>query len=138
MGTNYYLETKSPCKKCGRGYEPYHIGKSSGGWCFSLHVYPDNDINTLEDVKKLWEGGVIVDEYGANISKEEMLSIITERSARCEKKYKVDAWCRSWADFHRMNHSEFGPNGLIRAKIDGEHCIGHGTGTYDFITGEFS
>ena len=37
-----------------------------------------------------------------------------------------------------MNYAEPGPNGLVRAKINGVHCIGHGEGTWDYITGEFS
>lgn len=49
MGTNYYLHTKPDCECCGRGFEPLHIGKSSGGWCFSLHVMPEDNINTLDD-----------------------------------------------------------------------------------------
>lgn len=27
---------------------------------------------------------------------------------------------------------------LIRAKVDGAHCVGHGEGTYDYIVGDFS
>jgi len=54
MGTNYYLYPASPCKACGRSYEAKHIGKSSAGWCFLLHVIPEEGINDLEDWKKLW------------------------------------------------------------------------------------
>ena len=42
MGTNYYLETDA-CDKCGRGDGPLHIGNSSAGWCFALHVGEDAD-----------------------------------------------------------------------------------------------
>jgi hypothetical protein len=35
MGTNYYLHNQQP------EFEPIHIGKSSGGWYFSLHTYSD-------------------------------------------------------------------------------------------------
>ena len=38
MGTNYYWQESEPCAACGRGYEQVHVGKSSAGWCFSLHV----------------------------------------------------------------------------------------------------
>ena len=41
MGTNYYLHKKPPCEACGHEPAPLHIGKSSGGWCFSLHVIPE-------------------------------------------------------------------------------------------------
>lgn len=137
MGTNYYIEQDPPCKKCGRGFEEYHIGKSSGGWCFTLHVEPGNGINSLEDIKKLWKGKTIKDEYSEKISHKKMLSIITERKWKHEKE-KYPFGYTSWAAFHKSNHSEDGPNNLLRHKIDGTHCIGHGKGTYDYITGEFS
>jgi len=38
LGTNYYWQESEPCAACGRGYEQVHVGKSSAGWCFSLHV----------------------------------------------------------------------------------------------------
>lgn len=39
MGTNYYLYEKPACACCGREFGSKHIGKSSGGWCFSLEMY---------------------------------------------------------------------------------------------------
>ena len=39
-----------------------------------------------------------------------------------------------WVQNH---HAIPGPNGLLRHRI-GEHCIGHGDGTWDLIRGEFS
>ncbi len=82
MGTNYYLYDKPPCKECGRPYEAKHIGKSSAGWCFSLHVIPEDGINDLEDWEKLWNqyDTEIMDEYGNPLAPSEMLSIITGRS----------------------------------------------------------
>lgn len=38
MGTNYYLHSQDPCEHCGRSYPELHIGKSSAGWVFALHV----------------------------------------------------------------------------------------------------
>jgi hypothetical protein len=40
MGTNYYLKGTPSCDHCGRGGDERgaHIGKSSGGWVFSLRV----------------------------------------------------------------------------------------------------
>lgn len=66
MGTNYYLQEKPPCDKCGREFERLHIGQSSAGWCFALHVIPELGINNLADWKKRWEEhpSVIRDEYG--------------------------------------------------------------------------
>ena len=114
-----------------------HIGKSSYGWCFSLHVgkwLNDSDdapeAHTLEDWQALWnrEGWVIVDEYQRTVTPEEMFSIITERGGEHTS---------IGFDYHR-NHAEPGPNNLVRHRIDGRHCVGHGGGTYDYIPGEFS
>ncbi len=54
MGTNYYLHEKPDCECCGRPFEALHIGKSSSGWCFSLHVMPEDMINTLDDWRSKW------------------------------------------------------------------------------------
>lgn len=129
MGTNYYVENEVPCPTCGRGYEMKHIGKSSFGWCFSLHVIPEEGLNSLDDWKAYWEGKVIKNEYGDEISEEEMLSIITAREG--QKTKDDDRW-------YKENHAVPGPNNLARHVLDGIHCIGHGEGTWDLITGEFS
>lgn len=114
MGTNYYLQVDC-CERCGRSSDKLHIGKSSAGWCFSLHVEPNEGINTLEDWQKRWSqpSARIVDEYGDIIPAEQMMQTIVERK---------------W----------HGGDGLRRHEIDGKHCLGHGPGTYDFITGWFS
>lgn len=136
MGTNYYWYEKY-CKECGRPFEPLHIGKSSGGWCFSLHVIPEEGINTLDDWKKKWSkiDSFIKNEYDSIISTDEMIDIITNRSWQLSNSAKTvvnENWLRS-------NHAEhYGPHSrLVRAKIDGVHCIGHGPGTWDYIIGEF-
>ena len=114
MGTNYYLHEKPDCSCCGRPFEPLHIGKSSGGWAFSLHVMPEDCINTLDDWRELWskKGAFIRNEYGEHIHPEDMEQIITQR----QRKDRV----------------------LYRHDIDGKHCLGHGPGAWDYITGEFS
>lgn len=139
MGTNYYLQEKPPCECCGRPYKSKHIGKSSAGWCFALHVYPDEGINDLPDWAGLWDDKSVYNEYGDEVSEAEMLRIITERKHKSEwsEKPKPHSYA-SWEQFHRHNHSQEGPNGLVRSKIDGNHCIGHGDGTWDLIVGEFS
>lgn len=136
MGTNYYIYSK-PCPTCGRADEIYHIGKSSGGWCFSLHVDPVNGINDLSDIKKLWKGKIIKDEYGDEISKQGMLKLITKRSCPRDDNDAPYGY-RSWEDFHWRNNSCPGLNGLVRHRIEEGHCIGHGEGTWDLIVGEFS
>jgi len=135
MGTNYYLRPRggSVCEHCGRGddVEELHIGKSSFGWCFSLHIIPELGINDLADWLPLFESGQIRDEYGETISAAEMLSLITERGDPANsRKMKDPGWYTS-------NHAEPGPNGLARHRL-GWHCVKQGEGTWDCVTGEFS
>lgn len=141
MGTNYYLR-KNTCEHCGRGDEDLHIGKSSGGWCFSLCVHPYENINTLEDWRREWDhmesDTRIVNEYNEIFTPDQMLKVITER--RRDIDWGDDSWFgyKDEADFHRHNYSERGPNNLLRSRVDGHHCVGHGEGTWDYIQGEFS
>jgi len=134
MGTNYYFTpaTAGPCEHCGRSdsNEELHIGKSSGGWCFALHIIPEKGINDLDDWVKLFPTGTIRDEHGDTIDAAEMMETITERSVRGPIK-------RDHA-FHYSNNSEEGPNGLVRSRVDGRHCTKHGAGTWDCMPGEFS
>jgi hypothetical protein len=131
MGTNYYLHKPlcNVCKHCGHGDEPevLHIGKSSRGWCFSLHVEPEEGIHDLEDWFQVWEEGTIKSEYGDVVSPVEMLSIITERGCQSSK---------TNFDYNK-NHSVLGPADLMRHAI-GYGCLKHGKGTWDCISGEFS
>ena len=142
MGTNFYWYPKPPCKECGHVAEEVHIGKSSSGWCFSLHVDPNEGINNLGDWIERFRrpNSYIRDEYGKAMTPEEMLERITERKGKPhEERQYLDSFYRGEADFHNRNHSERGPSGLLRHRIDGTgHCVGHGDGTYDYITGEFS
>ena len=125
MGMNYYLHTKPPCECCKRPYAPLHIGKSSAGWCFALHVIPEKEINDLEDWRALWlqPWARIEDEYGNPVSTDMIEEIITERVTE--------------QHFHRKNHSQCGPNSLFRHAI-GNGCVKHGDGTWDYIEGDFS
>jgi len=131
MGTNYCLQNK-PCSHCGLvdNKSILHIGKSSGGWCFGLHVLPEEGIETLDDWTRLFEDPdkEIVDECGDKIEKGKMLQIITERSWSRPPKFQWN--CGAYA--------EPGPNGLYRHKIIPDLCVGHGEGTWDYIVGEFS
>jgi hypothetical protein len=138
MGTNYYLR-QNACDHCGRSDEKLHIGKSSGGWCFSLHVIPEMNIRNIDDWREHWVKGRIFDEYGTEVSAAEMESVITQRGRKPYDWSKLaDKWYRDECDFHRLNHSERGPNNLLRHRLDYKHCIGHGEGTWDYIIGEFS
>jgi hypothetical protein len=121
MGTNYYLETNI-CPHCGR-FEELHIGKSSAGWCFALHVYPNKGITTLADWIPLFATESIRDEYGGKVSPTKLIDIITDRS---------------WpGPIEPDSDTVPGPNNLLRHKL-GSFCIGHGAGTYDYCIGDFS
>lgn len=150
MGTNYYWNKGTRCPTCGKAdHDPLHIGKSSAGWCFSLHVRRPEDAEwdpTPADLKgwqELWaSGGEITDEYGETLSVDKMLDRITNRGKEegvCgTDRYWHHPFYRSAEEFHRANYSQVGPNNLLRHQLDGRHCIGHGEGPWDLITGEFS
>lgn len=134
MGTNYFLY-RAICPHCGVEQDKLHIGKSSAGWCFSLHVIPEEGLSSLEDWMKKCKEGEIKDEYGARYTWDELYEIITKRSWRPAT--KVPTGYISWDDFYMKNYAEPGPNNLLRAKI-GPYCLGHGEGTWDLIPGDFS
>lgn len=140
MGTNYYLH-RNTCDHCGRSDEPMHIGKSSGGWCFSLHVIPEHNINDLPDWEREWANGIIKNEYGDTLLAIEMRDHIIERcgSTPWEEHTYGNGPLEyvSEAVMLKSNHAERGPNNLLRNQI-GDHCIGHGAGTWDLIEGYFS
>ena len=144
MGTNYYFKQKE--NLTGEGI---HIGKSSSGWCFSLHVVPEQGINALEDWKRYFtiEGSVIVDEYSRELTVSEMLNVIENRSSEQAlnedwfNELKSKPWGAPYTSFHDYldkNYAELGPNNLLRHKIDGTSCVGYGEGTWDYIDGVFS
>lgn len=77
MGTNFYVETP-PCEHCHREYKPLHIGKLSYKGVFSLHIYPDKGINTLQDLIYYAEFNIIRDEYGQTILLDDLIERITK------------------------------------------------------------
>lgn len=120
MGTNYYFTRVAAPK------DPIHIGKSSAGWCFGLHV--TGEIKSLGDWIELWgTPGTIKDEYGRCVAPIDMIAIITDRSFA--NPHSEDFW--------RSNQAVPGPRGLARNKVS-QFCIGHGPGTWDLLVGEFS
>jgi hypothetical protein len=134
MGTNYYLienKESTACPTGGHVEEPwrYHIGKSSAGWCFAVHVDKDEGINSLADLLPKFSDSryIILDEYGDTISAGEMEYIITKRH---NPKAQITD------EILRYNHAVRGPHGLLRANH--QYCIGHGEGTWDYFEGEFS
>lgn len=139
MGTNFYLYEKPKCEHCGQHQsQPKHIGKSSAGWCFSLHVIPEEGIHDLPDWERLWSqpGAWIEDEYGERVSIEDMYTRIAKRKWD-RKSEAVPIPYRDWQDFHDRNHSMPGPEGLMRHRLD-RYCVKHGAGTWDCLVGEYS
>jgi hypothetical protein len=134
MGTNYYLRTP-PCPHCGHQKSELHIGKSSAGWNFGLHVYPNVDgvdesrlrpfgaekIEELDDWRPLFEKFLIFDEYDRPVTVEDMLTTITDRS------HPHGLLSRCTAGPEHM-----GPYGPLPGDL------GKGAGTYDLCNFEFS
>jgi hypothetical protein len=149
MGTNYYLhqQTGLPAPD---DEIVLHIGKSSGGWCFSLHVMPERGINDLQDwialIEKLGPLAKIRDEYGTELLLYELMEIITirwmdrsveesvRRSGGAGGLYTMSVL----QEFLDLNKAELGPNNLLRHRIHDRWCVKHGSGTWDCILGEFS
>lgn len=151
MSTNYYIQYRD-CACCGAVGKRIHLGKSSIGWTFALRVSPDKGINDLNDIISLLKSectslkhpssrGRLIDEYGTEISIDQFVQRVTDR--RNEKRI-TEGWTsfgsglQTEEQFHLLNHSERGPNGLLRRKIDGHFVIGHGEGTWDLLSVDFS
>lgn len=138
MGTNYYLfrkdknitEAAEGIQKLSNGYvfnETYyktfeevqnnyfrelHIGKSSGGWRFSLCIYPSLGINSLEDWKKEFQQFKIVDEYQREVSISEMLSVILDRRGQLNLNLTPGELCRDFGSgaWYDAKHGLIGHN----------------------------
>lgn len=128
MKMNYYFQKYH----FDRGPNPHpkiHIGKSSGGWCFQLHVIPELGLNDWEDwhdyIRRSYDHQ-IVNEEGRDISTAELWYIVTQRRAKAIP-----------PNLGQVNFAVLGPNNLLRSPVS-HYCIGHGSGTWDLITGEFS
>jgi hypothetical protein len=134
MGTNYYWHPKPPCAACGREFDPKHIGKSPAGWTFALHV--DDEVKSLDDWRELWaiDGSIIKDEYGDTVSIEDMLKVILDRSWGRDEKITPMGYS-SWDEFHRINDSYRGLNGLLRRR---RAVVPDPDAMYELVTGEFS
>lgn len=110
MSTNYYLIEPTPVGS-GKSDGPLHIGKSSVGWCFSLHVIPELNLLSLKEWEARWNarGAVIENERGESVSPSEMKDCITNRPYPRE-----------------LQRNSLTPN------------VTHGRGSYDYVKGDFS
>ena len=127
--------------KCLSEEKQLHIGKSSFGWHFGLCIYPSLDIYNLKDWEKYFndKNYKIVDEYGDEITKEEMLDCITNRRAlnwdkfNSQEEYEEDSLkslnevdkfmskdenesYKTYDDFLEKNHATRGKFGLLSRK----------------------
>jgi hypothetical protein len=128
MGTNYYA-TKKPHlidKLRGAEDEYLHIGKSSGGWCFSLRMHREHGLVNLASWYKYLSSGtvIITNEYDAVVSLDDLLVKITKR--------KWDRTGQNILDDGDTYH----PDGCRRHAV--ESRVFHGAGTYDLLDVEFS
>ena len=138
MGLNYYLHpSRNPLHRGGNPY-PFqpgvdflHIGKSSGGWCFALHIYRDLGINSLEDWKPWLHRHRIEDEYGRRVRYDDLMEVITDRAWASRPEHFTP-------EFLAQNHALPGPHNLLRRRVDGTYCVGSGAGTWDLCAGDFS
>jgi len=138
MGTNYYVEEESKtCPTCGHveGGDEIHIGKSSAGWCFSLHHIPDLELVTLDSWSQFLKDKQIKDEYGGLVDHNDFMAIVLDRGRGISVWDERPSGYTSWVAFHAQNYSIQGPHGLIRHR----DCVYHGDEEpWDMIEGEFS
>jgi hypothetical protein len=125
MGVNYYIRPIGE-KESDANERRIHIGKSSAGWCFALHVHPKLRIFTLQDWESLFDNHEIINDYDVIISKDEMLKIIRDRKFHLERNLDQE--------FLKINHAIAGPNGLLRSNDD--RVLYQGEGTWDCIIGD--
>jgi hypothetical protein len=122
MGTNYYME-RGVCPHCDKSEFEFHIGKSSMGWAFTLHVYPGGDSGWADSPEtkgfppRTWEewktelmvpGTRVVNEYGDCVAFDEFVETVEARGT----------------SFRRHDIGQF--------------CLSHGEGSWDNCTGVFS
>ena len=122
MSVNFYLESNEPvhqCHECGTKsviHEIFHIGKSSSGWMFALHVEPDRESWPVDWWS--WKSFIIAREKTHRIANE-YNEIFTVQ------------------EFEQIVINRLGID-LARHTVDAQFCVGWGDGTYDLIVGEFS
>jgi len=141
MGMNYYL-VKEPfkcCSHCGQTVdepETIHIGKSSGGWCFSLHGIEGFAMSLDEWVPRFYEYPII-DESGTPITPQEMIGKIKDRSIPSTLQERVDKskWYSSVEEMLIKNSAIEGPGNLMR---HASSTIHGGSETWDLVLGDFS
>lgn len=92
-------------------YLTYHIGKKSYGWKFLLSSYLTQNITTLEEWTELFkqQDSKIVDEYGKEITPQEMINIIigTDLDVEQLQKHTSSSLFYSASSYDVSNHWDF-------------------------------
>ena len=125
MGTNYYV-AKNTCECCERWDEKYHIGKSSGGWAFSLQGYPAERLTSWKAWKEFLREQEIRDEYGEKIDYDWFVGYIENE--------KSPAWVNPVNGHKNFQHNA---EGRAKAWFNPEYDWDDSDG-YAFCTREFS
>ena len=103
MGTNYYHRTKI-CEHCHR-YDERHIGKSSFGWTFGFHGYPELGLKSYKAwLDALEKDGEIFDEYGRSIPLVDFKKLVERLRLPLEAENNHTLFCRKKHPEHAEKH----------------------------------
>lgn len=180
MGTNYYavmnkskfteteildMQSEEEHIELEDGEFLVHLGKSSFGWRFSLHIYPASGIMNWFDLQNIIHQGIVIyDEYGEEVPYDVFCGIVMDRNRDMEFPMKILANRNTPDKFEILEGGILGgyvivnddyeyfdatgysldKKGNIITPIDGRHCIGNGRNTedfcqtYDYMIGNFS
>lgn len=105
MSTSYYFHTnRGTCLHCDTDLnEVIHLGQSAGGWKFKLEIHPyrEPSITSWEDwltfISK-HPSGMIVDEYGEEISVAEMHNMVMDPSATLRRSHVSEYPCANYIE----------------------------------------
>lgn len=81
MGTNFFLRIDY-CPHCNRCKEEIHLGKNSCGWKFLFRK--SKNIRDYKSFCEFCKKGQIFDEYGREISYDDMLEIVNKPEGKCK------------------------------------------------------
>ncbi len=107
MGTNYYYRSNL-CDCCNR-YDEKHIGRSSCGWQFFFRAH--GGISSYAEWKREFAcAGMIFDEYGSEMSRENFITMIETKQAGLNHYEECgrDGYCMDgeWKDEEGYSFSE--------------------------------
>lgn len=101
MGMNYHTYAGNSCSHCGRGDEEVHLGKSSVGWDFSLHLHPEFYAD-WESMKQWLKGRTIKNEHEAVYTHEQFVEMVERKQKERPFAHKNDQYGHYVGDFYFM------------------------------------